>query len=62
MLADKIVPVASTIHLVVCELIGAMSLALHKGDARTYTNRVLNDTSNPLEYLLQSPAAIRSRT
>jgi hypothetical protein len=62
MLAGKLVPVMSTIHLVVRELIGAMILALHKGAARNYTNRVLNDTSNPLEYLLQSPAAIRSRT
>jgi hypothetical protein len=29
MLAGKLVPVVATIHLVVRELIGAMSLALH---------------------------------
>jgi hypothetical protein len=37
-LAGTLVPVMSTIHLVVCELIGVTSLALHKGTARTYTN------------------------
>ena len=38
LLADKLVPVVSTVHLVVHELIGVTSLDLHKGAARTYTN------------------------
>jgi hypothetical protein len=37
-LAGTLVPIMSTIHLVVCKLIGITSLALHKGTARTYTN------------------------
>jgi hypothetical protein len=51
-LARTLVPVMSTVHLVVRELIGVTSLALHKGTVRTYTMRILNDMSNPLEYLL----------
>jgi hypothetical protein len=39
LLAGKLVPVVSTVHLVVRELIGVTSLALHKGTARTYTNK-----------------------
>jgi hypothetical protein len=38
LLADKLVLVVSTVYLVVRELIGVISLALHKGAARTYTN------------------------
>jgi hypothetical protein len=37
-LADKLVPVVSTVHWVVHELIGITSLALHKGTTITYTN------------------------
>jgi hypothetical protein len=38
LLADKLVPVVSTVHWVVRELIGITSLALHKGTTITYTN------------------------
>jgi hypothetical protein len=37
-LAGTLVSVVSTVHLVVRELIGVTSLALHKDTARTYTN------------------------
>jgi hypothetical protein len=37
-LVDMLVPVMSTVHLVVHELIGVTSLAQHKDTARTYTN------------------------
>jgi hypothetical protein len=38
LLAGKLVPVVSTVHLVDHDPIGITSLALHKGAARTYTN------------------------
>jgi len=38
MLISTLVLVVSTVHLVVHELIGVTSLALHKGTTRTYTN------------------------
>jgi hypothetical protein len=37
-LAGMLVPVVSTVHLVVRELIGITGLALHKGTPRTYSN------------------------
>jgi hypothetical protein len=37
-LASTLLSVVSTVHLVVRELIGVTSLALHKGAAITYTN------------------------
>jgi hypothetical protein len=54
LLAGKLVPVVSTVHLVVRELIGVTSLALQRAPQEPIQIRVLNDTSNPLEYLLRS--------
>jgi hypothetical protein len=58
-LARTLVSVVSTIHLVVHELIGTTpSLIL----GHPTQMMVLNDMSNPLEYLLQSSTRKRSRT
>jgi hypothetical protein len=47
-LANTLVSVVSTVHLVVRELIGITSLALYKGALEPTQMRVLNDMSDPL--------------
>jgi hypothetical protein len=52
-LAGTLIPIVSTVHLVVDELIGIHKPSPTNGHCKNQAQmRVLNDTSNLLEYLL----------